>query len=147
MRVVAVLTLVLLGLSGCQNDLLRKEMGKTEQDYVQRYGPATKSPMTPDQVAFEVAPGTRLVVRFVSGSSIEELWLLAPDLRGLPEAVAAEAKKIDLQFSCAPEMFIINADRNNMEAVFTNLLSNAIKYTPEGGRVGMKFWTETDGTR
>ena len=95
MRVVAVLTLVLLGLSGCQNDLIRKEMGKTEQDYVQRYGPATKSPMTPDQVAFDVAPGTRLVVRFASGSSVEELWLLAPDLSGLPEAVAAEAKKIE----------------------------------------------------
>jgi len=94
MRVVAVLTLSLLGLSCSHNDLLRQQMGKSEQDYVQRYGPATKSPMTPDQVAFNVVPGTRLVVRFVGGSSVEELWLLAPDLRGLPEAVAAEARKI-----------------------------------------------------
>jgi hypothetical protein len=94
MRAVVVLTFVLLGISGCQNGLLRQEMGKSEQDYVQRYGPATTSPMTPDQAAFNVAPGTRLVVRFAGGRSVEELWLLAPDLRGLPEPIAAEARKI-----------------------------------------------------
>jgi len=52
----------------------------------------------------------------------------------------ADNKKIDLQFSSSPRIYLINADRNSMEGIFTNLISNAIKYTPEGGKV----WVNLD---
>lgn len=54
----------------------------------------------------------------------------------------AEAKNIILESSAVPQLPIINADRDNMEEVFTNLVSNAINYTPEGGQVTVEARTE-----
>ncbi len=84
MRLVA-LSLLLLGLAACSHDAIQQELGKTEQDYVARFGKATKSPMTPDQVAFTAGSGTRLVVRFNSGRSVEELWLVGSQPQAVPK--------------------------------------------------------------
>jgi len=57
-----------------------------------------------------------------------------------------DKKKVAFEVTLPRDLPEIKGDPELVEQLFENLISNAIKYTPEGGRVGMKFWTETDGT-
>jgi 2-iminoacetate synthase len=57
-----------------------------------------------------------------------------------------DKKKLAFEVALPGDLPEIKGDPELVEQLFENLISNAIKYTPEGGRVGMKFWTETDET-
>jgi len=80
--------------SACRESFVSKELGKTEADYEARYGPASKSPMTPDQIAFSAAGGARLVARTADGRSVEELWCVADDGTGMPAALATRGAQL-----------------------------------------------------
>lgn len=49
--------------------------------------------------------------------------------------LAAEAKRIEVEASVAPELQPIVCDPNRVQQIIHNLLNNAVKFTPEGGRV------------
>ncbi len=57
----------------------------------------------------------------------------------------ATAKKQSFDFSVAPKLPKVVADKDKLAAALTNLVSNAIKYTPEGGKVSVRV--EADATR
>ena len=82
-------------------------------------------------------------------------------IRPMPEAfdVCAQLCECAVQFEDAWEKQELDfeadledsaaayADPGLMEVVWTNLLSNAIKFTPSGGTVTLRQWTETDRVR
>ncbi|MCA9970811.1 MAG: hypothetical protein KC425_11385 [Anaerolineales bacterium] len=47
----------------------------------------------------------------------------------------AAEKEIALHFDPAPDMLMVNGDREKLKRVIMNLVSNAVKYTDEGGSV------------
>ncbi len=51
----------------------------------------------------------------------------------------AQARRIDLETSIAPEANLARVDPVRLQQVVWNLLSNAIKFTPQGGRVSVKL--------
>ena len=55
-------------------------------------------------------------------------------------------KRLAFEVTLSEDLPEIKGDPELVEQMFENLISNAIKYTPEGGRVGMTFWPETDET-
>jgi PAS domain S-box-containing protein len=57
--------------------------------------------------------------------------------------VVAAAKQIDLRLE-AEAMEPIVGDRARVAQLLDNFISNAIKFTPEGGRVTVRAWTEGD---
>ena len=57
-------------------------------------------------------------------------------------------EKKELEFEAdLDDHAVVCADPGLLELVWTNLLSNAIKFTPEGGTVTLRQWTETDRVR
>jgi signal transduction histidine kinase len=71
--------------------------------------------------------------------------------------VQGEPKGLQFQVDLPQALPLIEADRGEMEQLFTNLISNAIKYTRPGGRVEITLeeayqarpgsWRRTDGAR
>jgi signal transduction histidine kinase/ligand-binding sensor domain-containing protein/DNA-binding response OmpR family regulator len=56
----------------------------------------------------------------------------------------AESRKIKYEFISAETEIMLHADKNHLEKVFFNLLSNAFKFSPEGGRIKLEIFMETD---
>src|SRR4030042_7035391 len=54
-------------------------------------------------------------------------------------------KRLTFEVIIPEDLPEIKGDPEMIEQLFENLISNAIKYTPEGGRVGMTFWTGGNG--
>ena len=71
-------------------------------------------------------------------------------VHGLVEAAiaaalpAARARQIDLTRSAADEAPAIEGDPKRLQQILGNVLSNAVKFTPEGGRVDVRYG-ERDG--
>jgi signal transduction histidine kinase len=57
-------------------------------------------------------------------------------------ASLAEAKKQSVTIQLAPQLLIVEADRQKLHLVLANLLSNAIKFTPEGGHIRVEIKTK-----
>jgi signal transduction histidine kinase/ActR/RegA family two-component response regulator len=79
------------------------------------------------------------VSRMITGKL--RLDIRAVDLRqvvdGAADAVrgAADAKRLTIETSIAPDVGLVRADPDRLQQVIWNLLSNAIKFTSDGGRV------------
>jgi PAS domain S-box-containing protein len=74
------------------------------------------------------------IIQYKEPISLNGLLTKIIDLM-MPQAVE---KGIALAFEPYEPLPLIDADVNNMEAVFANLLSNAIKYTLQGGKVTVR---------
>jgi two-component system phosphate regulon sensor histidine kinase PhoR len=57
-------------------------------------------------------------------------------------AAAAQARRIELTTEPPPREVQARADEDALRHILDNLLNNAIKYTPEGGRVAVRWRTE-----
>jgi histidine kinase len=57
----------------------------------------------------------------------------------------ASARNIQLELDTPAEMPPVCAGLNHLTVVFRNLLDNAIKYTPDGGQVSWRLWTDDTG--
>ncbi len=51
----------------------------------------------------------------------------------------AEAKRIEYRVEAGRDLPAVRADPEMIEQILENLVSNAVKYTPEGGRVDVRF--------
>jgi PAS domain S-box-containing protein len=60
---------------------------------------------------------------------------------------AADAKRVQLRSSLAPEARAVRGDGKRLVQVMWNLLSNAVKFTPEGGTVDVTLVEAGDGVR
>jgi signal transduction histidine kinase/CheY-like chemotaxis protein len=58
----------------------------------------------------------------------------------LPTAIE---KRVELSYECCESLHsAVQIDRSKLNQILTNLTSNAIKFTPEGGTVTLRGWTE-----
>lgn len=88
------------------------------------------------------------LARIESGQQPFEV-VAVPLGRCVPEWVnlhgaAAEAKGVALHVSEDVEPVAVQADENGLRQIVDNLLNNAIKYTPHGGQVDVRWYTEGD---
>jgi signal transduction histidine kinase/CheY-like chemotaxis protein len=62
------------------------------------------------------------------------------------DAVEAFARErgVQIQVERADGDAMISADPDRLQQVIVNLLSNAIKFSPTGGRVGLRWWKQSD---
>ncbi len=54
----------------------------------------------------------------------------------------AESRQVQLTLEPLPPLPPVEASQTHMRAVLQNLLTNALKYTPSGGQVSWKLWSE-----
>lgn len=54
-----------------------------------------------------------------------------------------EEKKLEIETDIEEDL-IINADKELLSFIWSNLISNAVKFTPEGGKVSLKVFSEGD---
>lgn len=59
---------------------------------------------------------------------------------------SADAKNVQLAFSCNQRIDPINGDPNRLQQVVWNLLTNAVKFTPTGGHVLVRLMQFADAT-
>ncbi len=85
------------------------------------------------------------VSRLVTGRlSLEvEQFDLVPLLRTSFERLQALTAQHRLRLD-VPECLPMSGDPGRIEQVVTNLVSNAVRYSPHGGAVEMRVWTEAD---
>ncbi|WP_372717054.1 ATP-binding protein [Novipirellula sp.] len=57
---------------------------------------------------------------------------------------AAQRKEIQLVVEPPPSPILVYADEDGLTTILDNLIGNAIKYTPEKGRVTVRWWQEQD---
>ncbi len=85
------------------------------------------------------------VSRIVTGKLRLDLQAvrLAPLIEGALDGVRpqAEAKGLELVSEVDHEA-TVDGDPDRLEQVVNNLLSNAVKFTPAGGRVSVRLWTD-----
>ncbi|MBL8154205.1 MAG: PAS domain S-box protein [Anaerolineae bacterium] len=58
--------------------------------------------------------------------------------------IQATRKSQDLQVELPPKAVYVRGDRFLLPETAVNLINNAIKYTPDGGRIIVRLWTEGD---
>ena len=59
-------------------------------------------------------------------------------------AAMAQAKAISVEVDMPSSQLLLLADRDAYQTIASNLLSNAVRYTPVGGRIGVRLWSEGD---
>jgi signal transduction histidine kinase len=68
--------------------------------------------------------------------ALQEVYTILEPLAG------KKGLKVELDVSQAPHR--IMADRLRLKQILYNIMSNAVKFTPEGGKVTVRAWSETD---
>jgi PAS domain S-box-containing protein len=86
------------------------------------------------------------VSRIVTGSLKIESKLVSVGMLAEAAALAARpqcaARDIALDVDVPEEKLIVRGDPGRLRQVITNLLSNAIKFTPQGGAISVRVWSE-----
>jgi len=54
----------------------------------------------------------------------------------------AQAKRLTFEVASCPVAVVVRADESGLETILDNLIGNAIQYTPEGGRVTVRYREE-----
>lgn len=105
------------------------------------------------QMEQQAARMRRIIEDLLTLSAVErqsqlenEHWI---DMCALLDTLRDEADLLsggqhEITFSCE-EKGRLYGDPNLLRSVFTNLLSNAVRYTPEGGRIAVRWYTSEKG--